>query len=71
MNKAAVGSTLKRLRGDTPQGEVASAVGVLQSTYSMYESGQRVPSDEVKEKIAAYFNETVQNIFFASQPHKA
>jgi len=66
MDKVALGKKLRSLRGDTPQKTVADGVGVLQSTYSMYESGQRVPSDDVKERIAVYFNDTVQNIFFAS-----
>lgn len=64
MDRKAVGVKLKKLRGDEPQGVTAGAVGVLQSTYSMYESGKRTPSDDVKEKIANHFNTTVQDIFF-------
>lgn len=65
MDKVAIGKKLRELRGETSQKVVSSAVGVLQSTYCMYETGQRVPSDEVKKKIAEYFNTTVQDIFFA------
>ena len=66
MDKKAIGRKLRTLRGDRSQKTVADEVGVLQSTYSMYEAGKRVPSDDVKEKIAAYFKATVQNIFFVN-----
>lgn len=66
MDKVALGKKLRKLRGERPQKAVADGVGVLQSTYSMYENGQRVPSDDVKERIALYFNDTVQNIFFTN-----
>ena len=55
---------LKALRGDRPQSEVAKAVGIAASTYSMYENGERNPSDPVKIRIADYFGVTVQYIFF-------
>ena len=65
MNATAVGARIRDLRGSMAQKKVAEDLGVLQSTYSMYESGQRIPSDEVKIKIANYFKKTVQEIFFA------
>nr|DAQ28874.1 MAG TPA: helix-turn-helix domain protein [Caudoviricetes sp.] len=55
---------LKKLRGDATQETVARAVGVTKSAWAMYERGERVPRDEVKIKIAEYFNRTVQEIFF-------
>ncbi len=64
MNKKTVGKRLKKLRGSESQVKVAEALGILPSSLSMYESGQRTPSDEVKIKIAKYFNTTVQAIFF-------
>ena len=66
MNALAIGEKLKELRGDKSQKTVSEDIGVLQSTYCMYETGQRTPSDEVKIKIANYFGKTVQEIFFAS-----
>ena len=44
--------------------EIAEAIGICQSTYAMYEIGQRVPSDENKKKLADFFDTTVQAIFF-------
>ena len=54
---------LKALRGNKTQKEVADSIGISQSTYAMYETAQRVPSDENKRKIAAYYNKTVQDFF--------
>ena len=65
MNKKAIGQKLKELRGDKTMQEVASAVGISQSAVSMYEHGERVPSDNIKKLLAKYFNTTVENIFFA------
>ncbi len=56
---------LKGLRGDRSQSEMAAAVGVTKSAWAMYERGERVPRDEVKRRIAAYFGKSVQEIFFA------
>ena len=65
MNRILISTRLTRLRGKKTQKEVAEDIGVAQSTYAMYESGQRIPSDEVKIKLAAYYKTTVQDIFFA------
>ena len=64
MDNTLIAERLIKLRGSKTQKEVAEAVGVAQSTYAMYESGQRTPSDEVKIRIAKYFKKTVQSIFF-------
>lgn len=56
---------LIRLRGNRTQAEVAKAIGVSTSAYTMYEKGQRVPRDEVKSRIAKLYNRTVQFIFFS------
>ena len=64
MNKATVASKLKELRGKETQQSVADKIGLKQSTYAMYESGERMPGDENKVKIAKYYHKTVQEIFF-------
>lgn len=64
MNKLVIAERLIKLRGNKTQKEVAEAIGVAQSTYAMYETCQRMPSDEVKVRIAKYFKKTVQAIFF-------
>lgn len=52
------------LRGNLTQQEVAKSIGISLSTYSLYESGKAIPSDEKKKRIADYFRTTVQEIFF-------
>lgn len=55
--------TLRRRCGET-QEETASKIGVSPSAYAMYETGTRVPRDDVKIKISKHFNEPVAEIFF-------
>ncbi len=57
---------LKDLRAklNKTQQEVAAAIGVKVSAIGMYESGKRVPKDNIKIKLAQYFNVKVEEIFF-------
>lgn len=59
-----VAERLVLARGDRRREEVASAVGVSLSAIAMYENGERVPRDETKIKLAAYYGMTVQELFF-------
>lgn len=59
-----IGQRLKALRGSKTVAEVADAVGVCASAISMYESGDRIPRDEIKLRIAKYYQRSVQDIFF-------
>ena len=61
------GEILRSLRGAKSISEVAKDVGVSNSAYIKYERGERVPRDEVKTRIAVYFNSSVERIFFASK----
>lgn len=64
MDAKEIGRRLKMLRGKTPGREVCKAVGISRSTLSMYERGQRIPRDEIKNKLALYYKKTVQEIFY-------
>lgn len=55
---------LKALRGDKGITMVAAAVGVSASALSMYESGKRVPRDEVKIALSKYYGVSVGELFF-------
>ena len=70
MNKKLIGEKLLQLRGDTSREAVASTVNISVSALQMYENGQRIPRDEIKVKLANYYNRTVQEIFFDSEDHK-
>jgi len=65
MDKGKIAERLIALRGSKTQTEVAQAIGVTPSAYSMYENGERVPRDEIKKKIAEYYKKSVATIFFA------
>lgn len=58
-------SKLRELRGNKSTKEIANAIGVSQAAISMYETGKRVPKDEIKKKLASYFGVTVDYLFFA------
>ena len=64
MNKKEIAARLVRLRGDRTQASVATAIGVSRSALAMYESGKRIPKDEIKAAIAKYYKRSVQFIFF-------
>lgn len=59
-----VAERLIKARGDKKREEVASAIGVSLSAIAMYENGERIPRDEIKIKLAEFYNKTVQELFF-------
>lgn len=65
MDALRIGEKLVELRGDIPQERVAKDNGISISALSMYEQGNRIPRDEIKIKLAAYYNTTVQELFFS------
>ena len=64
MNEQAIAKKLAALRGERSQEKVARDLGISVSALSMYEQGNRIPRDEIKIKIAEYYGQTVQSIFF-------
>ena len=65
INTAVIAERLVKMRGTRTQVEVAKAIGTSVSAVAMYESGNRVPRDEIKVAIARYYGKTVEDIFFA------
>ena len=65
MDRDKIAERLIKLRGKRTQAEVAEAIGVTESAYSMYETGERIPRDETKKRIAQYYKRSVNTIFFA------
>lgn len=66
MDRTVMAANLKLLReqkGET-QTDVAKAIGVSGGAYGMYETGERIPRDDVKVKISNHFGATIQSIFF-------
>lgn len=64
MDKNAVQKRLQEARGDKSLKEVAKDLGISVSSLCMYESGSRVPRDEIKELIAQYYGISVGTLFF-------
>lgn len=58
-----LGKRLKDLRGDKSRDSVAAAIGISSSALGMYENNMRVPRDDVKKKIAEYYEISIQRLF--------
>lgn len=65
-NYMSTGQKLKALRGDKTQKEVAEDLKITKSALAMYEKDKRVPRDEIKIRLAEYYGETVQSLFFSN-----
>lgn len=60
-----IGKRLSELRGSKTQEKVANDCNISVSALAMYETGRRVPRDEIKVTLARYYNTTVEALFFA------
>ena len=60
----AIGDRLRQLRGDRTQAAVAEAVGVTDMAISQYEAGVRIPSDEMKIRLADLYGVGIEQLFF-------
>lgn len=58
------GLKLRKLRGDRSAKEVSDAVGISESALLMYERGERNPRDDVKVKLAEYYNVGIGELFY-------
>jgi transcriptional regulator with XRE-family HTH domain len=62
-----IGARLRELRGSKSITEVANAIGIAQSTLSMYENGERIPRDSIKIKLAKYYGVSIETLFFTNE----
>ena len=65
MNGKEIGKRLVELRGNKTQEVVAKDLNISMSALSMYERGERIPRDNIKIRIAAYYNKPIYEIFYA------
>lgn len=66
-----IGIRIKALReehGETML-DLSKALETSESAVGMYESGKRVPRDEIKIRIAEHFTVPVESIFFPRDQH--
>ena len=59
-----IGERLRTHRGEKSREEVSSACDISVSALAMYETGQRVPRDEIKCKLASYYNTSIEALFY-------
>lgn len=69
MNSSNICDKLVKARGERKQREVAKAIGISDSALAMYEGGNRVPRDEIKEKLAKFYGLSVGFLFFDENVH--
>lgn len=63
-----VGMKLKALRAGKKktQQEAADDLEITKSALAMYEKDKRIPRDEIKVRIAEYYGESIESLFFSS-----
>ena len=61
---------LIELRGNRSREEVAKALGISVSALSMYEQGNRIPRDEIKIRMAEFYNISLDALFLILMPTK-
>lgn len=59
-----IGDKIKAIRGELSRADYARLIGVSGSSVAMYESGRRIPRDEIKLAIANAAKKSVEEIFF-------
>ncbi len=64
MNKDKMAKRLIKLRGDKSRESVATDLNISLSALAMYETGKRIPRDEIKVKFSKYYKTSVEDIFF-------
>jgi transcriptional regulator with XRE-family HTH domain len=64
MDPIKIGAKLTTLRGNKTQSTVAEAVGISIQALSNYETGSRIPRDEVKIALSKYYNTSIQELFY-------
>jgi transcriptional regulator with XRE-family HTH domain len=69
INPIMIGKALRELRGTRTLENVAEAIDVSTSALAMYETGQRIPRDEIKIRIAKYYGVPVEPIFYPQKSH--
>ncbi len=70
MDKKLIANRLVNLRGKKSRESVAESCGISVSALAMYENGNRIPRDDIKMRIAKYYDCSVESIFFDTKSTK-
>ena len=67
-----IGDRIKGLRESKGMtiDEFSSFLGISTSAVTMYETGKRIPRDEIKIRIANFFAVSVESIFYPKKQHE-
>ena len=66
IDATAIGKRLVDKKKKKSRQTVAKDLKISVSALQMYENGKRIPRDEVKVRIAEYYNTSIEAIFFAA-----
>lgn len=69
MDPIAIGARLRELRGDKTIATVSAELDISPSALTMYEVGARIPRDETKIRIAAYYGVSIESLFYSTKCH--
>ncbi len=64
MDKKVIAQRLLKLRGTTPRRQVATACNIKVTALVNYENGLRIPRDDVKLRLAAFYGVSVESLFY-------
>lgn len=62
-----IAEKLKNARGEKTRKEVCEAVGISRNALMMYENGKRIPKDEIKIRLANFYNKGIEELFFSQE----
>lgn len=65
MDKNKIANNIRNIRGNASKKEFADTLNLSISAVSLYESGKRIPKDDIKIRIAQYAHKSVEEIFFS------
>ena len=71
VNAVQIGKNIKELREGRQETmeDLSKAVSTSTSAIAMYETGKRIPRDEIKIRIAEHYDVPVESIFFQKKQH--
>lgn len=71
VNPNEIGRTLRCLRNGKglTQHALAERLKISPATVAMYETGRRVPTDNLKVQIANFYGVPIERIFYAQEQH--
>lgn len=64
-----IGERLVKLRGKRTKRVVCEETGLGYSAICMYENGFRIPNDQAKATLAAYYGVSIESLFYTNEYH--